>query len=225
MLSDAGARTLAGYWQDEYDEHAPSTVLASSGAISTDTITSLARDLHLLELAGGDEQPTVAQAQLRALLDYVRDCGPRGRVEGWADLPHEDPWGPAADRTDRTGGAPSAGSLYEQIGGAPAMAQVIEAFSRRLLSDRALAPHFEGVDVQRVKRHQRALLDAVTGGPDAYAGRPLRRVHRGLRITHQQYDRAVDHLAASIAGVGADRRVVGAVAGIVDGLRDEIVGH
>lgn len=222
LISDAAARTLALYWLDEDDEDAPSSVLARTGATSSETIRRLARDLELLELAGGpDSRGAFAQVQLRALLDYVRGHGPRGPVTGWADLPHEDP--SASGRRSPPVQRPAVGSLYDQIGGAPVMAEVAEAFSERLLTDRMLARHFEAVDAEQVKRHQGALLDALTGGPDAYQGRPLRRAHRGLGITDQQFDRAVDHLAAALANAGADRRVVGAVAGIVDGFRGQIV--
>lgn len=222
LISHAAARTLASYWLDEDDADAPSSVLARTGAISSETIRRPARDLELLELAGGpDSRGAFAQLQLRALLDYVRGHGPRGPLAGWAELPHDDPSAPAPPSAPA--GRPMVGSLYDRVGGEPAMAEVVEAFSQRLLTDRMLAGHFEGVDVQRVRLHQGALLDALTGCPDAYEGRPLRRAHRGLGITDQQFDRAVDHLAASLANAGADGRVVGAVAGIVDGLRGQIV--
>lgn len=87
VLSDTAARALAAYWLDEDDDGAPSTVLARTGAISDETIRVLARDLRLLEAAAGSQGlASSAQSQLRALLDYVRDHGPRGPVEGWTSL-------------------------------------------------------------------------------------------------------------------------------------------
>jgi hemoglobin len=231
IISDAHARTLATYWLDQHDAEAPLTVLAQTGAIAEETAGGLERDLQRLEqaTAGQHQVATVAQTQLRALLGYVRSRGPRGPIAGWAELPHVDPssQGPPPARRQTGRHRPSHGtpnrSLYERIGGDTAIAEAVETFYRTVLADPALAPYFEGVDVERVKAHQFAFIRAASGGPDVHVERPLRRAHHHLAIPNEHFDRAIDHLAASLAGVCTDLRAVGAVTARLARLRDEIV--
>ena len=92
MISDAQARALASYWRDQHDADAPLSVLARTGAISIETASALERDLRALARAtAGHEQGVFnAQAQLGALLVYVRGRGPRGPVPGWREVPHRE---------------------------------------------------------------------------------------------------------------------------------------
>ena len=47
-------------------------------------------------------------------------------------------------------------TIYEEIGGAPAVTAVVDAFYLRLIDDADLAPYFAGKDLARLKAHQRA---------------------------------------------------------------------
>ena len=42
---------------------------------------------------------------------------------------------------------------------------------RRVLADPELAPWFEGIDLDRLKAHQRSFLAAAFGGPRVFGGR------------------------------------------------------
>lgn len=85
-LSDARARVVAGYWYDERDPTSPLSLLARDGRITATAADALMADVRSLEAAAGG-QPSVAQHQLRQLLTYVRDRGPRGPLPDWTDLP------------------------------------------------------------------------------------------------------------------------------------------
>lgn len=241
-ISDADARTIATYWQDLHDPDAPLTVLASCGAIEPSTEHLLRRDLEILERATDDlegDAPVAAQAQMRALLAYVEAKGPRDPVPGWGELPGN-AWdatvlllparrGAAAPDRNGASGPPQPPprrrfeTLYEEIGGGHAVGELIEVFYRTVMADPALAPYFEGIDVHRIKAHQYAFLSAATGGPEYYVGRSIKRVHTGLRITDEHFDRMVDHLAASLRGRGADEPTVQAVAGKLRPFREDVV--
>jgi len=85
-LSDSGARAVAGYWYDERDPTSPLSLLARDGRITATAADAVLADVRSLEAAGGG-QPSVAQRQLRMLLRYVREHGPRGPLPDWGDLP------------------------------------------------------------------------------------------------------------------------------------------
>jgi len=248
-ISDAFARTLATYWQDLYDPLAPITVLASTGAVTPEIERALRHDLAVLERATANVAtavPVVAQAQLGALLTYVQLSGPRGPVAGWADLPDSEassrtfpelqwpnpstaqtalPPGPVAHGGDEPGAARKSArdNLYELLGGGRAVSEVVEIFYRTVLADPSLAHHFHGIDVHRVKAHQYAFITAVTGGPEYYVGRSIRKTHASLGITAGDYARMIEHLEASLVGVGADRRVIDGIVARIEPLQDEVV--
>jgi hemoglobin len=51
-------------------------------------------------------------------------------------------------------------SVFQAIGGSQAVILAVDAFYARALADELLAPYFDGVDLQRQKRHTRAFLAA-----------------------------------------------------------------
>lgn len=86
VLSDARARTLAGYWLDDREPSSPLSLLARNGTITLGTLDELRGHLHRLRAATPAEEPSASQAQLQALLRYVLARVPRGPVASWHDL-------------------------------------------------------------------------------------------------------------------------------------------
>lgn len=117
---------------------------------------------------------------------------------------------------------PAHRTLYEQLGGGRALGDLVEIFYRTVLADPALAHYFQGIDVHRVKAHQYAFLTSATGGPDYYVGRSLRKAHASLAITPEHFDRIVEHLVASLAGVGVGQEVISAIVAKVTPHRNEV---
>ena len=114
-------------------------------------------------------------------------------------------------------------SLYDDIGGAAAVTVAVTVFYTRVTDDPELAPWFGGVDIERLKAHQRAFLTAALGGPDLFTGRTMEAAHAGLGITIEAFDRVLEHLAYTLfdLGLGYDQ-----VTAVIDGLRpigDEVV--
>jgi hemoglobin len=129
--------------------------------------------------------------------------------------------------TDTTSGAPvpAAGSpsLFEQLGGEPAIAAVVDLFYDKVLGDPTLQPYFAGVDVDRLKQHQRRFIGQALGATRPYSGRSMRKAHEDLAITHAAFARVVEHLAAALAEAGVDEASIGAVANILVPLQEDIV--
>ena len=114
-------------------------------------------------------------------------------------------------------------SIYAAIGGAPAVSAAVDDFYRRVLADPELAGHFTGVDVDRVKAHQRMFIAAALGGPAAYRRRAMREAHAGLRIRSTDFDRVVDHLVATLTALGVPGPTIAMIADVLLPLRTQIV--
>ena len=115
-------------------------------------------------------------------------------------------------------------TIYDEIGGAPGVEAVVEAFHRRLVADPGLLSYFEGRDMTRLKAHQRALVTVALGGPaEEYGGRMMHPAHAGLAVTHQAFDRLLEHLAAALGGAGVPPSTTARVLAILQPLRTDVV--
>ena len=115
-------------------------------------------------------------------------------------------------------------TIYDEIGGEPAVTAVVEAFHRRLLADPDLLAYFEGRDMNRLKAHQRALVTVALGGTsEEYTGRMMHPAHAGLNITNEAFDKVLDHLLAVLIGAGVSPVTSAMILAILQPLRTDVV--
>lgn len=114
-------------------------------------------------------------------------------------------------------------SIYDRIGGEPALTAVVDDFYRRVCADAELTEFFVGIDLDRVKQHQIDYFSTVLGGPAVYTGAPIRRIHQGLGITRRHFDRVVGHFAAALAAAGVPTDIAYRTLEALTALADDIV--
>lgn len=114
-------------------------------------------------------------------------------------------------------------TIYDAIGGADAVHAAVEDFYTRLVADPQLAPFFGGVDMARLKSHQRAFIAAALGGPEIYAGRDMAAAHAGLAITDDDFDAVVCHLVDTLTSLGVPAETIGQIGEALAPLRAPIV--
>ena len=68
-------------------------------------------------------------------------------------------------------------SPYDKLGGSAAIDKAVKLFYQKVLSDKRVKHFFEGVDMEKQSRIQRAFLTFAFGGPAYYEGRTLRNAH------------------------------------------------
>lgn len=117
-------------------------------------------------------------------------------------------------------------SLYDDLGGAPAVEAAVDIFYRKVLSDDRISHFFDGVDMERQAAKQKGFLTMVFGGPNNYTGKDMRTGHahlvkRGLNDSH--VDAVIEDLAETLRelGVGEDR--IAQVAAIANSVRDDVL--
>ena len=119
-------------------------------------------------------------------------------------------------------------TLYEQLGGEPAVDAAVEVFYRKVLSDDRISAFFEGIDMDRQAAKQKAFLTMAFGGPHSYTGADMRRGHahlvaRGLNDSH--FDAVVEHLGASLAELGVAPALIAQVAAIAESTRNDVLNR
>lgn len=97
-------------------------------------------------------------------------------------------------------------SLYERLGGTPAITAVVDDFVANVAADSRINGRFAGTNIPRLKT---LLVDQVceaTGGPCKYQGRDMKSAHAGMGITNAEFNALVEDLANHSTRSGSPRR-------------------
>lgn len=119
--------------------------------------------------------------------------------------------------------AEAAVSIYEAIGGRPAVAAAVDGLFGRLLADPELGRFFPGGVGARHRAYVVTILGEALGGPERYRGPDITRAHGGLGISDIHFDRTAAHLDATLEELGVPRHLTDRIVGIVAGLRPAVV--
>jgi hemoglobin len=119
-------------------------------------------------------------------------------------------------------------TIYEELGGEPAVEAAVDRFYRKVLVDERVARFFDDVDMDRQAAKQKAFLTMVLGGPSRYTGQDMRKGHahlvaRGLNDGH--VDAVIELLGQTLAELGVSRERIAQVATIANSVRDDVLGH
>src|SRR6185295_1631367 len=92
-------------------------------------------------------------------------------------------------------------SLYEQLGGQPAVDAAVDLFYRKVLTDDRISKFFDGVDMDQQIAKQKAFLTMVFGGPANYTGKDMRAGHShlvGMGMNDSHVDAVIENLGATL---------------------------
>lgn len=113
-------------------------------------------------------------------------------------------------------------SLYDTIGGEPALTAVVDDFYVRVLADPELAGFFAGTNMTKLKGRQVEYFAQTLGGPRVYSGPTMRQAHQGRGIGQLHFNLVAGHLidALNAAGVSDDqvKQIVSAIAPLADDI-------
>lgn len=93
---------------------------------------------------------------------------------------------------------PAKTTLYERLGGQPAINAVVDDFVANVAADKRINPFFAHANVPRLKRLLAEQICAGTGGPCTYTGKDMKTVHAGMGITDAQFNALVEDLVKSL---------------------------
>jgi hemoglobin len=89
-------------------------------------------------------------------------------------------------------------SLFERLGGLPALTAVTDKTIDRTASDPRTSRSFDGVNLKRLKASIVSFLCQATGGPCKYEGDSMANAHRDLGITSAEFDAMVGQLVDTL---------------------------
>ena len=89
-------------------------------------------------------------------------------------------------------------SLYDRLGGKPAIQAVVDDFIANVAADSRINQRFARANIPRLKT---MLVDQVceaSGGPCQYAGQSMRVTHAGMQISDAEFNALVEDLVKSL---------------------------
>jgi hemoglobin len=123
-------------------------------------------------------------------------------------------------------------SLYDRLGGEPAVTAVVHDFVGRAASDPKVNFTRKGTamewnatpeNVAKLERRLVQFIASNTGGPKMYEGRPMKPVHAGMKITSAEFDAAAGDLIASLDKFKVPQREKDELVAVVASTKGDIV--
>jgi hemoglobin len=116
-------------------------------------------------------------------------------------------------------------SLYDRLGGQPAVTAVVDDFVGNVAADNRINGFFARTDIPRLKKN---LVDQIcqgTGGPCMYTGRDMRTAHKGMNITDAQFNALVEDLVKTLDKFKVPEKEKGELLGVLGPMKPQIVGQ
>ena len=128
--------------------------------------------------------------------------------------------------------ATSLKSLYDRLGGEPAITAVVDDFVGRAAGDpkvnftrKGTAMEFDAnaANVAHLKAMLVQFIGSATGGPQHYQGRAMKPVHAGMNITDAEFNAIAGDLKATLDKFKVPAKEQGELMAIVGTTRADIV--
>ena len=89
-------------------------------------------------------------------------------------------------------------SLYERLGGKPAITAVVDDFVGRVAADNRINGKFANANIPRLKMLLVEQICQASGGPCTYTGRDMKTAHAGMGINGSEFDALVGDLVTTL---------------------------
>jgi hemoglobin len=114
-------------------------------------------------------------------------------------------------------------SLYERLGGKPAITAVVDDFVGNVAADNRINGFFAKTDIPRLKRLLVEQICAGSGGPCAYTGRDMKTTHAGMGVSGAHFNALVEDLVKSLDKFKVPPREKNELLGILGPMKADIV--
>ncbi len=116
-------------------------------------------------------------------------------------------------------------SLYDRLGGKPAITAVVEDFVGKVGADVRINARFANADMPHLKAMLVDQICEASGGPCKYTGKDMKTSHTGMNITNAEFNALVEDLGKTLnqfnVPADAQKDLVGALAP----MQPDIVGR
>ena len=114
-------------------------------------------------------------------------------------------------------------SVYEKIGGAPAVDAAVDIFYRKVLADDRINEFFDTVDMEGQHAKQKAFLTMAFGGPNEYTGKDMREAHKHMNLTEEHFNAVAECLVGTLRDLNVPQEQIDEVVTIAVSVKDDVL--
>jgi len=118
---------------------------------------------------------------------------------------------------------PKTGSLFDRLGGMPAISAVVEDFAGNVLGDSRINQKFAKTDAPRLLANLKDFMCMATGGPCKYNGLSMKKSHEHMRVTGGEFNALVEDLVKTLDKFNVGEQEKKELLTALAGLRGDIV--
>ena len=115
-------------------------------------------------------------------------------------------------------------SLYDRLGGKPAITAVVDDFVGNVAGDARINQFFARTNIPRLKTMLVDQICEASGGPCKYTGKSMPEAHRGMGVTDADFNALVQDLVKSLDKFKVPEREKSELLSALGGLKPQIVG-
>ena len=114
-------------------------------------------------------------------------------------------------------------SLYDRLGGKPAITAVVDDFVGRVAADSRINGKFANANIPRLKAMLVEQICQASGGPCTYTGRDMKSTHAGMGVSSSDFDALVGDLVATLNKFKVPEREKNELLGALGPMKGDIV--
>jgi hemoglobin len=114
-------------------------------------------------------------------------------------------------------------SLYQRLGGYPAITAVVDDFVGNVAADKRINRFFARTDIPRLKVNLVNQICAGTGGPCIYTGRDMKSAHAGMGVNSGHFNALVQDLQKTLKKFKVPKKEQGELLAVLGPMKKDIV--
>jgi hemoglobin len=114
-------------------------------------------------------------------------------------------------------------SLYERLGGQPAITAVVAEFVANTTTDPRIKERFFNTDAENLKAKLVELVCVASGGPCKYTGKSMEDAHAGMDLVDDEFNALVEDLVKALDNAHVADADKQALLGVLGPMKPDIV--
>ena len=114
-------------------------------------------------------------------------------------------------------------SIYQQLGGQPKVAEIVDNFISEIEYDTLMFDYFKDSDIERFREKLIEHLCLLTNGPCKYTGDTMKQVHEGMDITESDFNHGVDLFINAMTKADVPHPLQNKVLAVMIHTRDQMI--
>ena len=125
--------------------------------------------------------------------------------------------------TSTVGSGSDTRSLFERLGGLPAIEAVVKEFVKTTGADPRIAQFFLNIDIPRLEKLMVEQICEGTGGPCKYTGKSMKESHTGMKVKEEHFTAFIEDLIATLDKFKVPEREKAEVLAAFNSMKADVV--